>query len=430
LTPRRFPDDFLIGCATAAHQVEGGVDNDWSRWERTHPDRIADGSTSEVACDHYARYRDDLTQLAALGQNAHRFSVEWSRVEPQPGNFDAAALAHYADVVRTCRELGMEPIVTLHHFTFPTWLAGTDGVRWQDAPRLFARYAAVCAESFGDAVGWWATVNEPNVLAFMSELAGGWPPGKTSLTGTFRALRGLLLMHRAAYAVLHRIADDHGWTLRVGIAQAERRLLPKREHSQLDRAVALLPDWLFNRWFLRSCQHGRMLPPIGSGEPLPGLEDCFDFVGLNYYCDDVVTFDRRQARNFFGRHESDLRYPQSSFGWSINPAGLRRALNDVWRDFRRPVLITENGVADQDDELRPQFIVDHLAAVLDALDDGVDVRGYLHWTAWDNFEWAEGYSKQFGLFAVDRATQARIPKPSAALFASICATRELPSPSV
>jgi beta-glucosidase len=426
VSARRFPPDFLLGCATAAHQVEGGTDNDWSQWERERPERIAGGGSAAVACDHYHRYRDDLAQLAAMGQNAHRYSVEWSRVEPEPGCFDAAALRHYADVARTCRELGMTPVVTLHHFTFPRWLAGRGGARNADAPRLFARFAAACADAFGQHVDWWITVNEPNVLAFMSRLAGAWPPGEVSLRAMVAALRGLLLMHAAAYRALHDIALHRGWHANVSIAHAERRLFPKNPRSALDRSVAVVPDYVFNRCFLRSCQQGRLLPPLGPGRSHAGMHRCLDYIGLNYYCDDVVRFDPRDRRNLFGRHEADTTYPLSSFGWSINPSGLRRAINDVWRDFGLPVLITENGVADESDELRPAFIVDHLGAVLDAVDDGADVRGYLHWTAWDNFEWAEGYTKRFGLFAVDRATLARTAKPSAGLYAEICASRELP----
>ncbi len=426
MTSRRFPSDFFLGSATAAHQVEGNTDNDWTRWEREHPERIADRSTSGLACDHYQRYRDDLTQLAALGQNAYRYSVEWSRVEPEPGRFDAAALRHYADVARTCERLGMEPVVTLHHFTYPRWLADRGGARSPDAPRLFARFASACAESFGDSVTWWVTINEPAVLAFMSHLAGKWPPGEVSVRATFSTLRGLLLMHAAAYRALHETANRRGWTANVSVAHAERRLLPKRPESVLDRAAAPVPDYLFNRCFLRSCQVGRLLPPLGLGERVGGLRGSLDYLGVNYYCDDVVTFDVTEWRNFFGRHEGDKRHPQSSFGWSIYPPGLRRAINDLWRDFHLPILITENGVADEHDELRPGFLIDHLGAVLDAIDDGADVRGYLHWTPWDNFEWAEGYTKHFGLFAVDRDAQTRVPKASAALYAGICATRELP----
>src|SRR5438132_6687747 len=171
---RRLPADFLLGCATAAHQVEGGIDNDWARWAAADPARIADRSNAAVACDHYARYREDIAQLASLHQNAHRFSVEWARVEPQPGWFDAAALRHYADVARTCRAHGIEPVVTLHHFTMPRWFADGGGVRRADAPRLFARYAAACAEALGEHVTWWVTINEPSVLAVVGHLQGRW----------------------------------------------------------------------------------------------------------------------------------------------------------------------------------------------------------------------------------------------------------------
>lgn len=426
MTRRRFPDGFLLGCATAAHQVEGHTDNDWSRWEREHPERIAGGATSAVACDHYARFRDDLASLAARGQNAHRYSVEWSRVEPQPGCFDESQLRHYVEVARACRELGMEPVVTLHHFTFPRWLADRGGAASSEAPRMFARFASACVEAFGQHVRWWVTVNEPNVLTFMGHLAGGWPPGETSLRGARATLRGLLLMHVAAYRALHAVASRRGWRIDVGIAHAERRLYPKRRASLRDRAAAVIPDYLFNRAFLASCRSGRLLPPLGLAPETPGLGGAFDFIGLNYYCDDVVSFDRRQWRNAFARQEPDTSRPLSSFGWSIHAPGLRRAIGDLWRAFRAPILVTENGVADEHDELRPSFLLEHLGAVLDAVDDGADVRGYLHWTAWDNFEWAEGYTKRFGLFAVHPDTQERIPKPSAELYTEVCCSRSLP----
>ena len=162
--PRRLPDGFLLGTASAAHQVEGGLWNDWMRMERDEPWRIGDGGSAELAIDHFRRYREDLEMLAGMGHSAQRFSVEWARVEPEPGRFDLSALRHYADVVGTCRRLGMEPVVTLHHFTLPVWLADRGGVLDPEAPRLFARYAAACAETFGRDVRWWVTINEPNVL--------------------------------------------------------------------------------------------------------------------------------------------------------------------------------------------------------------------------------------------------------------------------
>ena len=421
---RRLPDDFLLGCATAAHQVEGHLDNDWSRMEREQPERIHDGSTSERGVDHYARYRDDLAQLAGLGQNAHRFSVEWSRVEPREGEFDAEALAHYADVVRTCRALGLEPVVTLHHFTFPTWLSDRGGLVARDLPVLFARYAAVCAESFGQDVRWWVTVNEPAVLAVFGYLYGEWPPNRRSPRACLAALRGAARMHAAGYTALHDVARRHDRPAYVSLAHHLRPMRPRNPRSPLDQAVAWLPERIVNRWTLDVCTAGRLLPPVGGGERVPGLRRSLDYIALNYYCEEQVRFvPRPQA--FFAENVADPTLPHSAFGWSIDAGGLRRALVWLWERYRLPVLVTENGVADEADELRPGFLRDHLAAVGEALDAGVDVRGYIHWTSMDNFEWAEGYSKRFGIFAVDRKTMVRTAKPSAAVFEAICRAREV-----
>jgi beta-glucosidase len=424
---RVFPPDFLLGCATAAHQVEGHIDNDWAQWAAAEPARIADRSDASIACDHYRRYREDLAQLAGMHNNAHRFSLEWARIEPRPGYFDPAALEHYRDVARTCRAHGMEPVVTLHHFTMPRWFTDGGGVLRDDGAKLFGRYAAVCAESFGDIVTWWITVNEPAVLAVVGHLQGRWPPGERSLPRTMRVMRALLLMHVAAARALHVVASRHGRSARVSVAHQERRLRPLRSSSVLDRMIAALPDYIFNRWFLRSIAAGRLLPPLGFGQRVPWLDESLDYIGVNYYCEDLVSFDPRSPQTLFARQQADPKLPHTAFGWAIDPAGLRRALNSLWREFRLPLMVTENGVADDNDELRPGFLVDHLNAVLDAIADGVDVRGYLHWTSWDNFEWSEGYTKRFGFFAVNRQTQERTAKPSAHLYTQICQTRAVPA---
>lgn len=427
MTPRRLPPEFLVGCATAAHQVEGGIDNDWSAWERSSPSPIAGGGDTSRAIEHYARYRDDLAQLGAAAQNAHRFSVEWARVEPSPGVFDSRALAHYADVVRTCRTHGLEPVVTLHHFTLPRWLADRGGVRAPEAPVLFARYAAACAEAFGAGVRWWVTINEPSVLAVQGSLFGVWPPCQRSLGAALGVLRGLLLMHAAGARAIHATAARRGVDALVSVAHHERWLRPAHRRSPLDVAVAMVPNYVFNRWFLRSCRSGRVLPPVGGGERVPGLAASLDYIGVNYYTEDVVSFDPASPMTLFASQRADPDLPHTSFDWAINPAGLRRALVRLWREFQLPLLLTENGVADEQDKLRPAYLIDHVNAVLDAVDDGVDMRGYLHWTAWDNFEWAEGYTKKFGLWSVDRTTMERRPKPSAALFEEICRTRTVPA---
>jgi beta-glucosidase len=426
VTPRRLPEGLLLGCATAAHQVEGGIDNDWSRWVADHPEAISGGGDAVVAIDHYNRYREDLEQLGSMHHNAHRFSVEWARIEPEPGRFDRSALAHYADVVRTCRRSGMEPVVTLQHFTLPVWLAESGGFAAAEAPIRFARYAAACVEAFGDMVTWWVTVNEPTVVAVLGHLEGLWPPGERSLRHTLAALRGLLRMHAAAAQAITRVSDYHGRLAQISIAHHERRLVPRDASSPLDRAVAKLPDYLFNRWFLRSCVAGRVLGPVGHGEVVPGLAGSLTYLGLNHYTSEAVSLDLGAPGMLFARHEAVPGLPLSSAGWAIDAGALRRALFDLSDEFGLPILITENGVADDNDELRPSYLRDHLDAVADAIDSGVDVRGYLYWTAWDNFEWAEGYTKRFGLFSVDRETQERIAKPSAAMFAEICRTCEVP----
>jgi beta-glucosidase len=430
VTPRHLPEGLLLGCATAAHQVEGGIDNDWTRWVADHPEAITGGGDAVTAIDHFHRYREDLEQLGSMHHSAHRFSIEWARVEPQPGTFDRDALEHYADVVRTCRRNGMEPVVTLHHFTLPVWLAESGGFAAPDAPMLFARYAAACVEAFGDMVTWWVTINEPTVVAVLGHLEGQWPPGERSLRSTLVALRGLLRMHAAAARAINVVSARHGRSAQVSIAHHERRLVPRDPASSVDRAVSRVPDFLFNRWFLRSCVAGRVLRPVGHGEVVPGLANSLTYLGLNHYTSEAVSLDLGAPGMLFARHEAVPGLPLSAAGWAIDAEGLRNALTDLWAAFGLPIMITENGVSDSNDELRPAYLRDHLRAVADAVEAGVDVRGYLYWTAWDNFEWAEGYTQHFGLIAVDRETQRRIPKPSAAVFADICRTRDVPGDGV
>jgi beta-glucosidase len=351
--------------------------------------------------------------------------VEWARVEPEPGHFDLSALRHYAGVVATCRELGMEPVVTLHHFTLPVWLADRGGVLHPEAPRLFARYAAACAEAFGEEVRWWVTLNEPNVLMALGYAEGQWPPHRRSPALALRAAAGMLRMHAAAATALHKSGAAHGRPAMVSIAHHERPFRPV-PGSTTARLVAWAPDLLFNRWFLRSCARGRVLPPAGGGEVVSGLRGSLDYLGLNYYADERVRFDWRASSRLFVSSDPDPSLPRNSLGWSIDPGGLRRALVSLSEEFRLPVMVTENGVADEDDELRSGFLVDHLRAVVEAIDDGAEVIGYLHWTGFDNFEWLEGYGAKFGLVSVDRATLERRPKPSAEVFAGICRTGVIP----
>lgn len=419
-----FPGDFLIGSATAAHQVEGGLDNDWTRMERNEPQRIKNRDSASVAIDHYHRYREDLQLLAALHHRAYRFSVEWARVEPREGDFDYSALRHYADVVRTCRELNIEPIVTLHHFTLPVWVADQGGLLWHETPRLFARYAAVMAEVLRD-VKWWVTVNEPNVLALYAYGNGEWPPHHQWFPEVLRAQQTMLRMHAAACTALRSQAHRTGRVMKISLAVHLRPLRPKA--GVLNRVSGILPDYMFNWLTLQCCISGRLLPPAGVGQKIPGLQNSLDYLALNYYCEVESSFDWRQPQMFFVGQHNPAGLPVSTFDWPIDPEGLRRGLQELHDEFHLPILITENGVADNDDELRAEYIVSHLRAVANAIHDGVDVLGYIYWTSFDNFEWLEGYSQKFGLFSVDRQTLERRPKPSADVFSRICQTLTLPA---
>ncbi len=396
--------------------------------ERELPGSIDDGSESGIACDHYHRFRSDLELCAhVMHNNAHRFSVEWSRIEPAEGVFSGPALAHYRDVARTCRELGMEPIVTLHHFTLPQWLADAGGVLAPTAPRLFARFAATVAEALGDQVRWWVTINEPAVYVVLGHLLGVFPPNHTSLSETRLGARGLLRMHAASAMAVRAVAGSHGWKARISIAHHERRIRPGRALASLDQAIAGLSDYLFNRWFLRSCVSGRVLPPMGRGERVTGLRDSLDYIGLNYYTEASAEFDITSPSRLFMRQRPPAGVPLDRFGNGIDPACLGQALHTLWNEFHLPILITENGLADSGDEVRTRYLVDHLSAVLKALDQGVDVRGYMYWTQMDNFEWSKGYSQHFGLYSVERSSMERHAKPSAAVFAEICQSRTLPA---
>ncbi len=424
--PLPIPDGFLLGTASAAHQVEGGLWNDWMRMEAEEPWRIHGRDSAAVAIDHYRRYRDDLAMLADMGNTAQRFSVEWARIEPEEGRFDHEALVHYRDVVDASRALGMEPIVTLHHFTLPVWLADRGGLLAPDAPRLFARYAAVCAAAFGAEVRWWITLNEPNVLAALAYAAGQWPPHQRSLRAARRAGLALLCMHAAATTALRRTLAGRAGPPMISIAHQERPVRPSSPRFAT-RGAAAVCDAVFNRWFIRSCVRGRAIPPGGGGETVPGLRGSLDYIGVNYYCEERVRFDLRAVTNLFVAPDPDPELPRSSVGWTIDPDGLRRALLALAGEFRLPILVTENGVADEDDELRTAFLIGHLRAAVQAREQGADVRGYLHWTGFDNFEWLEGYRARFGLVAVDRTSLARRPKPSAGVYAEICRTRVIPA---
>jgi len=412
-----FSSDFMWGTATSAHQVEGhNPHNDWWDWER-QPGRIADGARADVACDWWHCAEKDFERAAALGQNSHRLSIAWSRLEPYEGVWDEAAVARYREMLSALRENGITPMVTLHHFTSPRWLAEDDGWANPAVIERFVRFVRRAVEAFGDLVTLWCTINEPVIYAFNTCLGATFPPGQVSLGKTIRVLRHMAYAHAAAYDAIHGAQPE----AQVGFAKHQRAFAPANPVSALDGWAVGLRDYLANRLFMAAVMEGRLQFPLGWGQRDARLVNRLDFVGLNYYNRDTLAFDPGALRNFFVREVRDADRPQDIPAWwgDADPDGLYRFLKQ-FAGYGLPVYVTENGWLDATDEQRPYHLITHLAAVHRALAEGVPVKGYYYWSLVDNFEWAEGFSSRFGLIAVDFETQARTVRRSGELYAEIC----------
>jgi beta-glucosidase len=404
----RFPPGFLWGAATSSHQVEG--DNRWNDWWQAEcagqvPHR------SGAACEHFQRYRADFDMARDWGHTAHRISIEWSRIEPEPGAWNDAALDHYTAVVDALRERGIEPIVTLHHFTNPVWFTARGGWSSAGSVALFRRFVEVVLARLGDRVRYWITINEPTVYVKRSYVAGSWPPGeRRSWRHAVMVLNNMCRAHRAAYTAIHGARTD----AMVGIAHSAPSVEAVDPGRFADRCVALLRDVVLNRllfWWLRG---------------LSGLK--LDFIGLNYYARELVRWDTKGLGWLFGSenrepHQGRARH-YSSLGWEIHAPGLTQVLRQFSR-YKLPLLVTENGIATDDEVQRSEYLKSHLDALAIAVSEGIDVRGYCYWSLLDNFEWAEGYAARFGLAGVDFLSQRRVPRPAAQLYAAVCRSNEV-----
>ncbi len=410
----QFPAGFRWGVATSAHQVEGdNQNNDWWLWEQG-TGHIKDGRRSAQACRWWEDAEADLDRAAEVGVNALRLSVEWSRVEPRQGEFDAGALARYRQILEGVRDRGMEPMVTLHHFANPIWLVEQGGWERPEAVGRFARFVRQVVHSLGDLCDLWCTINEPNIYAVQGYLEGVWPPGVTNLGLTMRVLRHQLLGHAAAYREIHGLQS----AARVGFAHNMRLLDAANPRSLLDRWVAWMVDWGFNQALLHALTRGRWVLPLGVGDAA-ALRGTLDWIGLDYYTRDRITFDVSKPQELFARrlHSPDAELLDGGYG-EFYPQGMGRCLERL-AELGVPIYVTENGVPDDDDDQRPRHLLAHLEEVWRAIQQGCPVRGYFHWTLVDNFEWAEGWSLRFGLIELDPDTQLRRPRPSAELYAQI-----------
>ncbi|MFH1857791.1 MAG: glycoside hydrolase family 1 protein [Candidatus Omnitrophota bacterium] len=426
MTSLRFPEKFLWGSATSAHQVEGANTlNDWWEWEKKG--RVPEKSGQ--ACQHYERFAEDFDTAKSLHQNAHRFSLEWSRIEPRENEYSQSALLHYWDVVQALRERNLEPVVTLHHFTNPAWLSRKGGWEHHGVVEHFSRYVRYVVDFFGESVRYWITFNEPLVYVYQGYVSGIWPPGVKSFEKAIRVIRHQLVAHARAYRIIHSVAEHHHWqTPSVGFSTNFIFFAPCSVRSLADRLAQWVRHSFFNRFYLRTLTTGRLLYPGIFFEALPDLEKTLDFVGLNYYTRDFIHFGGLSLPEIFGtvcsrEHHQDAG-SRNALGWEIYPEGLYSAIRELAK-FRLPILITENGICTEHDEERWFFIRAHLAEAHRAIQEGANVLGYFYWSLLDNFEWAEGFRPRFGLVAVDFKTQRRTVRPSALQYADVCRTGEL-----
>jgi beta-glucosidase len=397
-----FPSGFLWGSATSAHQVEGGNFNDWTEWEKANANRLAqmaalrqaqgkkwpdyilerypnplqpENYISGRACDHYNRYEQDFDIARELGQNAHRFSIEWSRIEPEEGKFNEAEIEHYRKAIKSLCERDLEPFVTLWHWTIPLWFRDKEGWLNKKSPEYFSRYAEKIVSALPE-VKFWITLNETNVYSGHGYMKGVWPPQEHSLFDYLRVNHHLSLAHKAAW----KFIKSKNPTSQVGVAH---------NIFYFTKFLSFFRDYIYNHLFLNS------------------IRNYHDFIGINYYHSDRDTKEKSEFLN-----------------WSIDPESFNSVLKDASR-YKKPVYVFENGIADAQDEKRAKFIKDHLSFMHKAIKEGVDVRGYFYWSLLDNFEWDKGFWPRFGLVEIDYKTLERHIRPSAYEYAKICKNNKL-----
>jgi beta-glucosidase len=402
-----FPQNFLWGAATSAYQVEGNnVHSDWWEWEK----RIGLKETSGEACRHYQLYEQDFTQARELGHNAHRFSIEWSRIEPAQGNFSETELEHYLNVVLSLKRLGLEPIVTLHHFTNPYWLAKTGGWLNKKAIDYFLRFTEKVVCRLCEHVRFWVTINEPLVYIYFSYILGDWPPQEKSFFKAKEVFSNLIKAHTEAYRIIQRIYAERKINRPlVGLAKNLQAFV-KGNNSLRNRFAVYLRNAYFNFHIIERLKRTNTL----------------DFIGINYYTRMLVDAKSWGLRGLLLDKKEDAAsdVKKNSLGWDVYPQGLYDLLLSFQR-FKLPLLILENGICTDDDNLRWDFIRQHLQKIRLAMEKGVNILGYIYWSLLDNYEWDKGFSHRFGLIEVDYKTYARRPRESAKKFAAVCRTGEL-----
>jgi beta-glucosidase len=415
-----FPKGFLWGASTASHQVEGGNYNQWTVWELENAQRLAStakerlhwmpkwDSVKQYATDpenylsgdgvkHYDLYKKDFDLIQKLNLNSFRFGIEWSRIQPKQGEWDEAEIQHYKDYVNELLDRGIEPIMNLWHWTMPVWFTDLGGFEERSNIKYFKAFVAkVCEELPVKKLKYVITLNEPNVYSSFGYLTGEWPPSKKSLWSTLRVYKNLVTAHKKSYKVLKKANPK----LQIGVAAQLANIQAKRPQNLFDLFATRWMRYFWNWWFLNRIKRHQ------------------DFVGFNYYFTDYYRFaDLKHLKEMQVFHTANPNQPKNDLGWYMEPEGVYPLLVRVWAHYKKPIMITENGLADKDDEHRRWWIEETIVAMERAISEDIELIGYMHWSLLDNFEWAYGWWPQFGLVHVDRKTMKRTIRPSAKFYA-------------
>lgn len=395
----QFPKDFFWGASTSAYQIEGGLENNWSMWEERHSReeveyynkrnkkrmkfvsypvgkenqreaRKEENYISGIACDSFKKYKKDVMLLKELGLNAYRFSVAWSRIEPEKGKYSEEAIQYYKNLVKELKDNNIEPFLTCWHWDIPVWLVREGGLLSKDIQEYFENYVKFLVENLGNEVKYWITINEPIVYASTSYLIGRWPPEKKNPFKFYKvAFVKLIEMHKNAYNIIKEYNKD----LNVSIAKNNQFIEPYNR-KLINKTISSILRYINNYMFLDK------------------IKGYLDFIGINYYTHNMIGL---KGLKILDDKISDM-------GWWMRPKSIKYVLKEVYDRYRLPIYVTENGVADREEKYREWWIDETVEAMQEALEYGVELKGYMHWSLLDNFEWAEGYWPRFGLATRDR----------------------------
>ena len=400
-TNRNFPDKFLWGVSTSAYQIESGnINSNWREWEEKK-------NLSHVGnvCNSDTEYPEDIKLIKALNLNAYRFSIEWSRIEPQEGKWNIDVINYYKDLISRLQNVNIEPFVTLFHFSLPIWISNIGGFKNKKTIKYFVRFVEFVVENLGNKVNFWITINEPTLFGVQSYISGEWPPGEKNYLKYVIVKKNLEIAHIESYIKINKIYSKYNWEKpKISIAK-----------NNID---AITPD-IFTEYPLKVYKF------LWNHSFLDNIKKYIDFIGLNYY------FHKEIKLNILSKEIPLLETipdqkglpKQDILGWEIYPKGIYNLAVDLYKRYNKDIYITENGISDITDGKRAEFIKNHLNFVKKAIDEGVPIKGYFYWTLVDNFEWYWGYNPKFGLAYMNKGK--RVLKNSSKIYAKIAKENHL-----